>query len=180
MRRHGAGLQEGAEKVRSATSAAKAAHGNKLVIAALEALHPSPRKARGLGTPALRHQKPGLSQPVRALCASSSGGVVVRSQIPAARIPGFRSLNPEEAGEAGVSQGPHLWAAAAEHAGDADGFPLRRVRRAAGKRERDVWAVSEVRVRTALVQAVRALRSVEPVRMQPANTGKNFSQGQAQ
>src|ERR1700733_5153210 len=95
------------------------------------------------------------------------GGVFVRSQIPAAGISGFRKWTAEargEVGETGCGQtGQHLWPAPAEHAGDADGVALRGVRSAAGKFECDPRAVSEVRMRSAFLQAMRALRPFEPL-----------------
>src|SRR5271170_7341068 len=89
------------------------------------------------------------------------GGIFVRSQIPAARIPGLGE-RVEEDGEvrkAGCRQArQHVWAEASQHAGNADGLAVRRVRSAAPECKRAARAMSEVRVRSARLQTVRVLR----------------------
>src|ERR1700681_4898206 len=86
--------------------------------------------------------------------------LLVRPQIPATRIPGFRcwQWSEKRVREAvGAEKRKHIRTAADEHAGHANRLPLRGMRRAAAESHRSSRAMREMRIRPARLQAVRTL-----------------------
>src|SRR6266576_1294609 len=103
--------------------------------------------------------------------------LLVGPQIPSTRIPGLRQGTAEANGETCRPQSrQHFWSAAVEHAGDAHRFPVRPVWDDIAIDSRTRRTMSQVWVRTPFLQAVRALRSLKPVRMQPADSRTDLSE----
>src|ERR1700691_270725 len=102
----------------------------------------------------------------------------VRSQVSATRIPGLWWQRKEERVRQirGPKKRKYLRTAAHEHARNADRLALRRMWRAAAEPCGPGRAMPEMRVRSARLQTVRALRSIKPLRMQSADSRQNLSQ----
>src|ERR1700674_267032 len=84
--------------------------------------------------------------------------LLVRPQVPATRIPGFRCRTEERVREAvGAEKRKHIRAAADKHAGHANRLPLRGMWRAAAESHGSGRAMPEMRIRPARLQTVRTL-----------------------
>src|SRR6202795_5123805 len=119
----------------------------------------------GRGRPALHHRAL-PTVPKNLLCRARQRrrmsvlqeALLVRPQIPATRIPGFRCRTEKRVREAvGAEKRKHIRAAPDKHAGHADRLPLCGMRRAPAESHRSGRAMPKMRIRPARLQAVRTL-----------------------
>src|SRR6202166_2976811 len=119
----------------------------------------------GRGRPALHQQAP-PTVPKNLLCRARQRrrmsvlqeALLVRPQVPATRIPGFRCRTEKRVREAvGAEKRKHFRTAADEHARNANRLPLCGMRRAAAASHRSGRAMPEMRIRSARLQTMRTL-----------------------